>query len=111
MTQYVEPTTIPDALRVAADHIENNGWYNIAHEERSTSKDGCCAVTALVHVLPWNVFLRLYAVEALAMAVDTPRDRLYADGLAVGKWNDEQMTPEPVIAKMREVADSLEQLE
>lgn len=110
----MKPKTVPEALRAGADYIEKNGWMNLTHGFYENTSSKCsCAVTSITAVL-YDPDLRMRTLELFASAIDAgwPNDVWYPEkpGMFVGHWNDEQLNGATVIAKMREVAASVERL-
>lgn len=97
---------VAKALRDAADLIERTGWTRgalargMSGKPAYTTSDGAfsfCALGALLRVTGCS---RLFPRCVGAM------DRRL--GRSLVRWNDEQKSKRPVIAKLREVADALE---
>lgn len=119
MSAPTRPTTVPDVLDAAADHIQQHGWNQgdyASFANDVVTVPACCAVGAIHYVVNGhaddydNKPIANNAKEALIVALGhTPSDLDTAIEI-IGDWNDaKEQTADEVVATLRRVAQQQRQ--
>lgn len=108
VTTDIRPEAVADALDIAADEIECEGWTTGAYR----AYEGICVTEALSRATGLRNRFTEYrnqlftaALGALHQIIDDPTDEQRPD-LPVTAWNDRQTDPHVVLDALRRAARS-----